>query len=182
MSIMDRLRDFSLKDGKFRDLLNANQNVVVIVCVVVIAVAMGYIIMSSTGGRVRQASNKAWYYDTVSKEYFVGDSRLIAPITSPDGHPAVLAHFFTCTQNCDGDRFVMYYEKFSDEAKKKLEEVAQGNSEDAELYEYEEFETGLLFSLDAENWFAYAELEANEEFNKRQQCPDGSIPRYCRAK
>ncbi len=176
MELMDRLRDFNL-----REKLNDNQHIVVIVCVVMIAVALGYVYLISDSPRPSgPVKANAYYYDTVSGEYFVGDSRQYPPITSPDGNPAVRAHFFTCTESCDkADRFVGYYEKYTEQAKVQLESMRESELD----YSPEMYEWGVLHSLDAKQWFNANSEEAGTILAERLKCEDGprERARYCRA-
>ncbi|MHB1155223.1 MAG: hypothetical protein ACYC26_00130 [Phycisphaerales bacterium] len=169
-----------------RDKINANQNAVVVVAVVIIAVAFIWIFYMSglVGGRGGPAgSGKAWFYDTVKKTYFKDKADQFPPITSPDGNPAVRAHFFSCG-DCDREkeRFPGFYDKYTADAKAKLEAArkAQKPEEMAGMEMY--YETGVLYSIDGEHWYAPSSMEYQEALQKALNCPKGGRAKYCRVK
>jgi len=172
-----------LADMQLREAINQNQNIVVIVAVVIIAVSGLFIAMRCDGGGGRtNYTNKAYYYDTVTEELFVDEGDQLAPITSPDGNPAVRAHIFACG-SCDDDdaRFVAFYAKYTDEAKQKIEQAQQGERGDAYMYGMMEFEEGgLLHSFDGQNWWPADDDERSGELHSRLNCDNGKDARYCR--
>ncbi len=175
--IKERLQDFNL-----RQKLNENQNLVMIFAVVVIAVCGLYIVMRCDSRRPGNISNEAWYYDTVTQTLYVGERDQDPPVTSPDGNPAVRAHMFSCGDCDDKDeRFVAFYDKYTDEAKAALEK-ARTAGEDAEMmYEMAElYDGGVLYSFDGENWWPAEDPEKSMELQERLRCDDGKQARYCR--
>jgi hypothetical protein len=166
-----------------RDTVNANQNIVVVAAVVVIAVAVLFIYMQGGGRRGAAGSGQAYYYDTVTKKVFTGDADQFPPIESPDGNPAVKAHFFSFGDCSEDERFIAYYEKYTDEAKAKLEEAKKTGETSAEdqMYLDEYFELGILHSVDGENWFD----SSSEQFMNildEKLYKDGKRAKYCRVK
>ena len=169
-----------------RDSINANQNIVVVAAVVVIVTALLFIMMQG-GGRTSSRPGDVYFFDTVTKEIFKDDIEKLPPIQSPDGNPAVRVHLFSFG-DCDNEdeRFIGYYEKYTDEAKAKLEELTKsgnGPESDAEqemiLIEYAEF--GLLYSVDGEEWFSPHEIGLDNLIEERLNSDKGRA-KYCRAK
>jgi hypothetical protein len=119
------------------------------------------------------ASGLAWYYDVQAKEYFIDDTKRIAPFTRPNGHEAVRAHFFTCGDCEEGQRFIGYYEKYTPQVKAKLEQ----SSEPGQLYEMA-FQ-GRLYSRDGQTWVPADRPEGIRITAELQQrCPPKKL-RYC---
>ncbi|MFA7238009.1 MAG: hypothetical protein WC058_14195 [Phycisphaeraceae bacterium] len=167
-----------------RDKINANQNAVVVVAVVVVVVA-GFFIFRNFADNpgTPPGSGKAWFYDTVKKTYFKDKADQFPPISSPDGNPAIRAHFFSCG-SCDSEkeRFPGFYDKYTDEAKAKLEAArkAQKPEEMAGMEMY--YEIGVQYSIDGEHWFQPSSMEYQEALQKALNCPKGGRAKYCRVK
>src|SRR5687768_3923032 len=108
---------------KARDWMNQNSAIVTILAVVILLGAVAFMVsrkMNKGGGPV----GEAWYYDTVSNEFFTDVTTKVAPFKRENGNEAVRAHFFTCgectpkTKDEGGERFIGYYEKYTDEVRK----------------------------------------------------------------
>jgi prepilin-type processing-associated H-X9-DG protein len=132
--------------------------------------------LGATNKQSRRTAPKpgnAYFYDVVTKEYFTDSATKIPPIKSPAGNEAVRAHFFTCGQCTDEERFIGYYEKYTSDLKKKLEK-------DPEQFEvYEEAFDGRLYSADGEHWVKAESPEGFALIEKLQQrCPAKKL-RYC---
>jgi len=161
-----------------RDKINANQNLVVVAAVVVIVVAVLFMLMR--GGRGGSGgSGEAYYVDTVTDAIFTAEANQYPPIQSPEGNPAVRVHFFSCGDCDDEDeRFRGFYDKYTDEAKQKLETL----TDEEMMMEMEMYETGVLYSLDGETWHRPESQVYQEELSKKLDCPEDGRARYCRAK
>lgn len=179
-----------------REKLNENQNAVVVVAVVIIITALIFIIWRSAGGgggRVGDA--QVYYVDTVTNEVFEADADLIPPIESPDGNEAVRVYLFTCNDNdCSkSERFIGYYEKFTPDAKRMLEEqreqYEEGGPEGADeqaMYEvYEQTADARLHALHREgidlrnpNVWGPA-LDGSIDLEEQLTCDDGERARHC---
>jgi len=168
----------SLKGGSTRDWINQNSAVVTVASVVVLVLSLAIIINQGRGRSTPEPGN-AYFYDTVTKEYFTDSATKIPPITSPAGNEAVRAHFFTCgecteaTKDEGGERFIGYYEKYTPEVKAKLEESP-------EAFEfYEEAFQGRLYSPDGTRW---TQAESPTGFRLieelQEKCPAKKL-RYC---
>ncbi|MBI1367013.1 MAG: hypothetical protein GC162_00015 [Planctomycetes bacterium] len=122
----------------------------------------------------RPSPGQAWFYDTTTGVYFTELATRVPPIVSPAGNPAVRAHFFTCG-SCedDAERFLGYYEKYTPEVKRRLENAP-------ETFEfYEEAFNGRLYSADAQHWVEAESPDGLKIVERLQEkCPSRSL-RYC---
>lgn len=115
----------------------------------------------------------SWYYDVETKEYFTDSPARVAPFKRDNGHEAVRAHFFSCGDCDQGERFIGYYEKYTDEVKQKIESRADTSKL------YEAAFSGRLYSKDGQTWLAADKPEGiaiTTELQKR--CPPKTL-RYC---
>ncbi len=181
------LRDIQdrLANMKLREAINQNPNIVVIVAVVLLAVSILFMVMRCGGPDLavdeEQQQQRAWFYDTVTEEYFPVEGPAFPPITSPNGNPAVRAHFFTCSSCDPDDRFLGFYEKYTAETKAWLEEQAAEDDADWEGPRERYGGTGgMLYSFDAKQWRAPDDPGMTQEMSKRVQCPDGTYATHCR--
>jgi len=164
-----------LKVDSLRDWVNNNSAAVTVGAVVVLIISLGVIISNSGGRSTNIAPGEAWYYDTVTKEYFTGEATHIPPIDH-NGNEAVRAHFFTCGQCTEEARFIGYFEKYTAEAKSKIE----SNPEAMEMYYEVEFQ-GRLFSETGEpdTWVEAESPEGRMITQKlHTKCPPKKL-RYC---
>lgn len=169
----------------FRDWANRNSAVATIAAVAVLVVALVILVSSGSGGP--SASGDAYFYDVETGETFVGDATAIPPIQSPDGNEAVRAHFYTCTECTEEARFLGYYEKYTAEAKKAIEEAQQSSSSsdpeqssEAEMQAYEASMSGMLYSKDGENWQqSQGPGGAGPQQELQDKCGDGQRLKYC---
>lgn len=162
-----------------RNWINQNNTVVTVIAVVIMLTAVAYIVTRNRSGGV--TSGVSYYYDTVTKKVFTDQPTKIAPFTSPEGNPAVKAHFFTCadcteevgTDGADGKRFIGYYEKYTDEVKAKLEKAGTN------FMMIEMTGAGRLYSTDGEKWVAAENAEGLAITQQLQsRCPPKKL-RYC---
>lgn len=121
----------------------------------------------------------AYFYDTVSREYFTDLATKIPPIVRSNGHVAIRAHFFTCGECLEDERFLGYYEKYALDVKDRIE----SNPESMHFYE-EVFQGRFYCPPDAdptrtESWVA-AESPDGFDIAQRLQkkCPARKL-RYC---
>ena len=163
---------------KARDWMNNNSSIVTVASVVILIGALAFIVSRGRGGG-GGAVGEAWYYDTVSNEYFTDKTTKIAPFNRENGNEAVRAHFFTCGEcteqlkDAGGERFIGYYEKYTPEVKAKLEE----NSQSFMIYEMA-FQ-GRLYSKDGKKWVAADKPEGiTITSDLQKQCPPKKL-RYC---
>lgn len=181
-----------------RETLNQNQNAVVVAAAVIIATAVIYIVWSSGSGRSGGfGGSEAYYMDVVTRKVFTDVNSRIPPIESPDGNPAVRVKFYTCNgRDCSKSaRFIGYYEKFTDEAKRILAEPAErtgeagdqpnGDFEQSMYFAEEEAAEGRLRAVhregidlqDPEIWAPVD--DASAEIESRLVCDDGDRARQC---
>jgi hypothetical protein len=163
---------------KARDWMNNNSSIVTVASVVILIGALAFIVSRKTG-RGGGAVGDAWYYDTVTGEFFTDKTTKIAPFNRSNGNEAVRAHFFTCgectakTKDEGGERFVGYFEKYTPEVRAKLEEHSQS------FMIYEMAFQGRLYSKDGKKWVAADKPEGiTITSDLQKQCPPKKL-RYC---
>jgi prepilin-type processing-associated H-X9-DG protein len=121
---------------------------------------------------------QAYFYDTVTTKVFTANADQIAPITSPAGNPAVRVHFYSFG-NCEKEsRFVGYYEKYTPEAKAKLDQAMKTQG-DGTFEELMELGQQALISLDGKKWYPMDSAEAMQQLAARLTSQAGRRPRYC---
>jgi hypothetical protein len=150
---------------------------VTVIAVVVLIGALAFVV----GRKVRPtaAAGSAWYYDTATGEFFTDKTTRIPPFKRDNGNEAVRAHFFTCGEctpkmNTEGgQRFIGYYEKYTDEMRDKLQESTQA------MMLYDMAFQGRLYSSDGKTWVPAEQPEGTAiTADLQQKCPPKSL-RYC---
>ena len=160
---------------QIREWMNQNSAVVTVAALALLILALVLLFSQCRSGGVPQGTGEAYYYDTETGDYFVGDATAVPPITSQAGNPAVRAHLFTCGDCAnEGERFVGYYEKYSDSAKQAIE------ADPESMAAYEAYIQGRLFSRDGSRWVP-AESPEGYEIMQSLECSDGSTDdlQYC---
>ncbi len=183
MSMMDNLKEKfeNLKTQGYREWLNNNSAAVTVGSVAILLLSLAVIINQNRQSKPSSPGN-AYFYDVVTKELISDKVTRIAPITTADGHEAVRAHYFSCAECADGERFLGYYEKYTAEMKEKLEK----NPQSFELYDAA-FKGRLycapeLDPADAKNWVG-AESAKGQKITEvlQTKCPARKL-RYCPGK
>ena len=139
-----------------RDWLNQNSAVVTVAAVAILVIALAVVIRQGSGN-TRTPPDSAWYFVPETGATVVDKANLIPPIMV-EGKQAVKAHYYGC-DDCEGEnKFLGYYEKYSDQAKTELEKInatqAAGGEvdSDAEMRAYELAMTGRFYSKDGKAW------------------------------
>lgn len=106
-----------------RETLNQNPGITTGATAVVILLALGFIIYQFVGGSGNTVQSKAFYTVDDGKTWFSDDITKLAPFDH-DGQTAYRCYVFTC----DGGstKFVSHLERYTDEAKKRIEEMRAG--------------------------------------------------------
>lgn len=166
-----------------REWMNENSALVTVAAVALLVVSLAIVVMQGGGGP--QASGDAYYYDTVTEEVFEGEASGTPPIESPDGNEAVRAHFYTCGECSEEERFLGYYERYTEEAKEVLERSKNAGEDgepdpEAMMEVYEVAFTGRLYSTDLEEWVV-AESPEGRELSEalQEECGEGERLSYC---
>jgi len=146
----------------------------------VTVIATFYVVMSIGGGADIGQVKKTFYFDTVTQQIFLADASRFAPITSPKGNPAVRAHMFSCGGCASAnERFVGYLSKYTDPARQALEAAQAEAKAPLTPAQFEsvlqQFEQGLLYSIDGDQWFDPASETFDEALSKKlfEQCNGG---------
>lgn len=159
---------------KPREYINENPQVVTGAAVAILVIALIAIAVQLAPEQY-DVPTQAYYYDTVTKEVFVDDIAKIAPFTNSNGNASVRVHVFSCgTCDDEASRFNAYFEKYTEEAKKAMEEDPE--SEEA----IEVMMVGRLVSKDGTEW-VIADGEEGFAMMEEIACPDGTSEslHYC---
>jgi len=144
-----------------RDWVNQNSAAVTIGAVVVLIFSLAYLWFQNKGGAGGgRGTMDAYYYDVESGEMFKDKAEHIPPIARENGHKAFKAYVFTCSEcSNEADRFVGYYEGFTDEYKQKLQAAADAARAAGTapmphemMYMDEGTSKGRLISTDGKTW------------------------------
>ena len=126
----------------------------------------------------------AWYAVEGTQEFVVDKADLIPPIER-DGKRLVKAHFYGCDDCEEANRFLGYFEKYSDEAKAELERLIRAGpaggaiDENTEIHIYDLGMKGRFYSIDGKTWLLAESEEAQMILEKlRDNCGDRRLA-YC---
>ena len=160
-----------------RGWLNDNATAAAVGALAVLVVAMFLLAQHQKSQRpIRNGPPMGHYYDMVTHEYFVDDATKIPPIKSPSGNDAVRARFYACG-GCEGETFLGYYERYTKEAKQKLEEAQRTGS--TTLY-YHAIYRGHQVSADGVNWMRTRSPNGGKVYHLlTDKCPKGESLHYC---
>jgi len=109
-----------------RETLNKQPGITTGATIGIIFLAFIFIIYEVSGGRHPRITNRAFYSADDGASFFTDDLKLVPPFDS-GGKKAVKAYVYRCS---DGKQFVGYLERYSDVAKRRIENAdASGNVE-----------------------------------------------------
>lgn len=160
----------------------AAKTVAIVAIASVVCVASVVVILSD--GSTNCFPLDAHYYVPETHEIFVADLMLIPPIDR-HGKEAVRAHLYGCGDCNDENRFLGYFEKYSDEAKVELQQMHRkmtDGSQDFLEYEKRAYELAMterFYSIDGIHWVLAESPEGHAmQENLRAKC--GSVKLvYC---
>ena len=151
-----------LDANRVREWVNQNSAAVTIGAVVVLIFSLAYLWIQNKGPSIpNRGVMQFYYYDVVSGEQFIAKGDDIPPIVRENGHKAFKAYVFTCGScSNEAERFVGYYEGFTDEYKAKrqaaIEAAKSGNPgggiPDAAMYMEEGLSEGRMLSINGKEW------------------------------
>jgi hypothetical protein len=125
------------------------------------------------GGGAPEIPTEAYYTVDDGITWFADDINKIPPFDK-DGKPAYRVHVFRCA---DGKEFVSHLERYTPEARKKLEEArAQGDQADPAVYE-EVSMTGIEVKKPGtgdSGWVKQSDYERAAKITM-PQCADGTL-------
>jgi len=104
-----------------RETLNQNPRITTAVTGGVVLIALIFIIYQLVGGSGVKIPTKAYYTDDDGATWFADDIQKVPPFDH-NGKQAVRVYLFKCA---DGKPFVAYLERFTPEAKQKVEQVRE---------------------------------------------------------
>ena len=129
------------------------------ICAVVMLIGVALIMRTIFGGPRSTSPNdfaqmgQAWYYIAETDQYFLDSVHKISPVIDGEGHQGVRVYYFSCGPCTEDSKFVGYYEKFSDEVKKMIQDE-EGLSEDLMMQSQ--------VSTDAKKWVVRSEPEGRK--------------------
>ena len=154
--------------------------------------AIGMVLIVTRGGSgLPTGDEPTYFYDVETGELFIASGNQVPPIQSPAGNEAVRANVYTCGACTEEERFVGYYEKYTPEAKKTLEQAQAeqddgGNDPDEGMAQgmgmMQAQMSGLMVSLDGEEWQSRQQMDLQSEGlmeQVRSQCDDPSQLKFC---
>jgi len=163
-----------------RETLQKNPGVTVGVLLLVLAAAIGAIVMQTGRGGpgVATFERSVYFYDVATGDLFADSNAYLPPHVAPSGNEAVLAIVYACG-DCDDDelRSIARLIKYTDDAKQKL--TAAGNDVSAQLMD-EVSMNGTMVALPPEDgeiqWFSSNSkpgmLISEHHLNR---CPGGNL-------
>lgn len=147
-----------------REKMNENPQVTTGVTIGIIVLALALIVWQLWPAAPIQPLTQAYYTVDDGKSYFVDDIERVPPFQH-EGKEAVRAHVMVCGEK--GTPFVGWMEKFTPEAKKKLDELYEktGGKRPPERFEFEET-ARLVKRHDMNRWlpFSYAIADKLQTF------------------
>jgi hypothetical protein len=158
-----------------REKLNENPRITTGATAGIIVIALGFIIYQLVGGGGPDIPDEAWYTVDDGETFFADDINKIAPFDH-EGKQALRAQVFTC----DGGttKFVAYLERYTPEAKSKLEEARSKGADaapDPALWE-----TVAMGGMEVKKpkdpnapWVKQMDYQKAAEI-MQPKCPDGS--------
>jgi hypothetical protein len=66
------------------------------------------------GASQASSVDSVWYYDTVERRLFLDSTGRVPPFLKSAGNSSVRAHIFSCGGCTYDEKFIGYYEKFTD--------------------------------------------------------------------
>lgn len=154
-----------------RETLNKNPAITTAGTAGIIVVALAFIIYQLSGSNRPQIQTEAYYTTDDGKTWFADDINKVPPFDHK-GSPAVRVYLFTC----DGGKteFVSYLQKYTDEAKKRLEEIQKAGPEQNPGMQEEIYMTGVLVKKPGQTgWMRQMDPAAQETVIIN--CPDGKM-------
>lgn len=162
-----------------REKLNENESASTICAIVLVLICGSVVYWESGPGCLGPVYDNVAYYIPVTGEIKFGPRRVFPPIQI-DGQEAVKAYLYNCGECDEGTNFVAYYEKYSPNAKKYLED----SNADEDTRE-RAIEDGILHSLDGQKWYKAGAKEVaiveNNDYPD-EKCAGKARLKYCSIK
>ena len=154
-----------------RDKLNDNPRITTGVTIALITIVLGYTLFSSTrggpGGAPPPVANRAFYSADDGATWFADDATRIPPFDH-NGKQAVRARVY----RCDGKTFVNHLERYTPEARKRLEQAYARAKSESDVMPPEA--SGLEVKLPGEgNWVSATDRSAAKILAPR--CASGNL-------
>lgn len=160
-----------------RESMNQNPKIVTGVTVAIIVLALLYIFLSNRSGGISGSGGRveAYFSNDDGKNYFADDVRNIAPYQK-DGKEAVRAYVFKCP---DGKTFVGHLERYTADAKKKLEAAKAASGDASKMGDPTIMETIQMNGVEVKapgqpTWFKQSDPRVGAILTPK--CPGGGPP------
>jgi len=156
-----------------RETLNQNPGITTGATAAIILIALGFIIWQFTGGGGPSIQNAAFFSTDDGETWFEDEITKLAPFEK-DGKQAYRVYVFTC----DGGstKFVSHLERYTEEAKKKIEEMR--NAPEKGPPNPMMFEGVLMTGIEVKDpkstqWVRQADFQRAQQV-MMPVCPDGT--------
>ena len=177
INVWQRLCRLLPKDTSLREWMASNPSPVVAMVAAVLVLSMAIATAAAWAPSPRHDDPILWYYDLGTDELFQAVHQ-VAPIDSPSGaRKGVLAHVFACGQCTEGEMYVGYLEKFSDEARALQSRLASQEPPEDEQEVWQILLRGhLIRSVERDAWVTH-DSNAGRAIRDRakSRCPDNQI-------
>jgi hypothetical protein len=151
-----------------RETLNQNPGITTGVTAGIVVIALGFIIWQLTGSDTPDVPNEMFYSDDDGKTHFADAIDKVPPYDH-NGKQAVRARVYKCGS---GQPFVAYLERYSKDAKEKIEKAKGNKAGDAGMAE-EIAMTGIEVKKPGDkDWVR--QLDPRSAKIMEVKCPDGS--------
>ena len=161
-----------------RDWIQNNNVAVTIASIVVIVTLLAWRLLPSKQEyhNSDSLSDRSWYYDVNTGQYFQDRLDRVPPFESPEGNEAVRVIFFSCGACNEAERFPGFYLKHADETKQQADaDPAVTASLGGEVG------PGRLYSFDGKTWIAASGPEEAGVFERyKHKCDGVGALKICR--
>lgn len=153
------------------------------VALIIIVILASLLIARRSGPSI--PSNAAYFYDLNNAQLFVGTGDQIAPVQAPEGGPdrGVRAYVYTCGACGEGERFIAYLEKYTNDAKSAVKAADPSQTYSAQTLTA--IQQGTLIALPPESnnqdpqWVPSASSRGLQIVAAKQTQCDGQPARQC---
>jgi len=156
-----------------RETLNQNPGITTGATAVIILLALGFIIWQFTGSGGVDVQNAAYFTVDDGKTWFEDDVTKLAPFDK-DGKQAYRVYVFKCG---GGEPFVSHLERYTDEAKKRIEEMrnnqGQGGPPNPMMFEGIMMTGVEVKDPGQPNWIRQSDFQRAQQIMS-PVCPDGT--------
>jgi hypothetical protein len=152
-----------------RENLNKSPAITTGATIAIIVIALGFIVYQLLPNRGPRISTKVFFTDDDGQTYFSEEGTVLPPFDH-SGKEAVRCYVYSC----GGTKFVGYLEKYTDDAKSKLDAASKSNTPNPMMMEDMEMMQGRLVKKPGDaKWIKSSDFEKAQKVMEIH-CPDGS--------